>query len=110
YEQFFFDWYGGAASAPRALAGLAAERYAGTAFEAVRRRLDDYGPCAPERLAHPYWQRLRPCTLLIDEIETIWKAIAEHDDWSLFEAKIAAIRAMGAALAEAGVHDGSAGT
>jgi uncharacterized protein YdiU (UPF0061 family) len=98
YEQFFFDWYGGAVSAPRALAGLAAERYAGTSFEAVRRRLDAYGPGAPERLAHPYWQRLRPCTLLIDEIETLWDAIAGRDDWSLFDAKIAAIAELRAVL------------
>src|SRR6185369_775130 len=50
YEQFFFDWYGGAASAARALAGLAAERYAGPSFDALRRRLDDYAPAAPARL------------------------------------------------------------
>ena len=29
----------------------------------------------------------QPCTLLIDEIEAIWEAIAARDDWSLFEAK-----------------------
>jgi hypothetical protein len=38
--------------------------------------------------------------LLIDEVEEIWAAIAERDDWSLFKAKVAAIRRMGEALTE----------
>ena len=37
--------------------------------------------------------------MLIDEVEAIWAPIAANDDWSLFDAKIASIRAMGAALA-----------
>jgi uncharacterized protein YdiU (UPF0061 family) len=98
YEQFFFDWYGGVASAARAAASPGAERYRGEAFDALRARLDAYAPTAPERLATPYYRRLRPCTLLIDEIETIWDAIAARDDWSLFEAKLAAIEEMRLAL------------
>ena len=35
-----------------------------------------------------------PCTLLIDEIESIWSAISENDDWSLFENKLQAIRSL----------------
>ena len=34
------------------------------------------------------------CTLLIDEIENIWKPIAENDDWSLFNHKLATIRKL----------------
>jgi hypothetical protein len=37
--------------------------------------------------------------MLIDEVEALWAPIAERDDWSAFHAKIAAIRAMGEALA-----------
>lgn len=40
-----------------------------------------------------------PVSLLYDEIEAIWAAIAERDDWQAFEDKIAAIRAFGAGLA-----------
>jgi hypothetical protein len=36
--------------------------------------------------------------LVIDEVEALWAAIAEHDDWSLFEGKLAAIAAMREAL------------
>jgi hypothetical protein len=46
---------------------------------------------------HVYWHG-EPCSMLIDEVEAIWSAIDQRDDWSLFEAKIASIRAMGAAL------------
>lgn len=41
-----------------------------------------------------YYHRPRPCTLLIDEIETIWDAIAAGDDWPLFAAKLALIGEM----------------
>ena len=44
--------------------------------------------------AQSAFERERPCTLLIDEIESIWSAIAERDDWSPFEAKVAEIRAI----------------
>jgi hypothetical protein len=36
----------------------------------------------------------------IDEVEAIWAAIAEGDDWGPFEAKVAAVRRMGEAMAE----------
>lgn len=45
-----------------------------------------------------YWQG-EPCAMLIDEVEAIWSAIADRDDWAPLQAKVAAIRAMGAALA-----------
>ena len=38
------------------------------------------------------------CGMLIDEVEAIWSAIAERDDWSPLQAKIVAIREYGAAL------------
>jgi hypothetical protein len=34
----------------------------------------------------------------IDEVEEIWAAIAERDDWKPFEDKVNAIRRMGEAL------------
>ena len=57
-------------------------------------------PCvvASARLTHDYWGDPEPCSMLIDEVEAIWAAIAERDDWAPFEAKIAAIRRMGDAM------------
>jgi uncharacterized protein YdiU (UPF0061 family) len=102
FDQFFFDWYGGGASAARrALGGLAARHYAGARFEAMRERLTAYDPAHPHRLSDPYFRRDRPCSMLIQEVEEIWHAIAEHDDWSRFERKIGDIRAMAAAYGRA---------
>ena len=42
-------------------------------------------------LDHPYWQGDAPCSLLIGEIEALWARIAEADDWSLLDAKLAQI-------------------
>ncbi len=33
--------------------------------------------------------------MAIDEVEAIWARIANDDDWSAFDAKIASIRRMG---------------
>lgn len=64
---------------------------------ALAAALSAYSPVTDE---HPYWSRQGPEAMLIDEVETIWAAIAEHDDWSPLTAKIAAVRAMGDALGE----------
>lgn len=46
---------------------------------------------------HPYWSGPGPQAMLIDEVEAIWAAIAEHDDWQPLAGKVAALRAMGQA-------------
>ena len=42
--------------------------------------------------------RCGPPTAITREVEAIWAPIADADDWSSFDAKVAAIRRMGAAL------------
>ena len=46
---------------------------------------------------HPYWHEGQVETMLIDEVETLWSAIDERDDWQPLVDKIAAIRRMGEA-------------
>jgi len=41
---------------------------------------------------HTYFKNEKPEMLLIDEIEAIWKEIAEKDDWTLFNNKIQSLR------------------
>ncbi len=94
YDRFFFDWYGGAISQTRALKGSSAALYEGPLFSAFRQKLRRYEPLAPQRLELAYFQREAPCALLIDEIERIWAAIDERDDWAPFVAKIHDIRQM----------------
>jgi uncharacterized protein YdiU (UPF0061 family) len=59
--------------------------------------LAGYEPVAED---DPYWSGEAPQSMLIDEVEAIWAAIAERDDWQPLAAKIAAVRAMGDALGE----------
>jgi uncharacterized protein YdiU (UPF0061 family) len=91
YDQVFFDLYGGG---PR---GRAAKRYAGPRWDALAKLLALYRPASETLPA--YYEGEAPCTLLIDEIEAIWSAIAERDDWRPFERKIEQIRAMPSAPA-----------
>jgi uncharacterized protein YdiU (UPF0061 family) len=60
------------------------------------RALLDKAPARADR-GHAFWQG-EPCSMLIEEVESIWSAIAERDDWAPFHAKVAAIRGMGEAL------------
>jgi serine/tyrosine/threonine adenylyltransferase len=99
WDQAFHDWFGGGHSAARAAASAAASQYADARFAGVREGLDARTPSErPAGLDHGYFQRPTPCSMLIDEVEAIWAPIAERDDWSLFEAKLAAIEEMRAAL------------
>ncbi len=98
YERFFFDWYGGGASASRAMTSPEAERYAaaGELADALKR----YDAVRPDSLNHAYFWDEEPCTMLIEEVEEIWSHIAERDDWAPLNAKIDAIRRMGEALGQ----------
>jgi len=87
-DRIFFDWRGGrdpgAAKYPddqfRKLATLLAGR--------------EHPP------GHDYWSDPGPCSMHIDEVESIWNAIASRDDWAPFDAKIAAVRRMGRAMVD----------
>jgi uncharacterized protein YdiU (UPF0061 family) len=84
-DRFFFDWFGGHVPAEYP-----------PAFDELRAALR---PTMPRKgRDHAYWSG-EPCSMLIDEVEAIWAAIDRDDDWGPFERKVAAVRAMGAALA-----------
>jgi uncharacterized protein YdiU (UPF0061 family) len=91
WEPFFFDWFCGAASEARALSGPRAELYADPAVAAFRDLLAEAEPDRPERLSHPYFAAPEPEELIYETIEAIWADITERDDWSAFNAKLAAI-------------------
>lgn len=99
WEPFFFDWFGGVASEARALSGPRAAVYAGEASVSFRQALATYAPDRPERLAQPYFTAPEPQELLIDEIEAIWSAIADTDDWAPFYAKLQALDGAREAMA-----------
>ncbi len=93
WEPFFFDWFGGPASESRAMAGPRASLYQSEVFAAFRAALTPYAPDRPERLKAAYFARPEPEELLYDEIESLWSAIADRDDWTPFDAKLASIEA-----------------
>lgn len=69
-------------------------RYSGERYEAFAGLLRAYR----QTRTSDYWEKNGPCSMLIDEVESIWAAISEKDDWSPLEAKIGEIRRFGAAL------------
>ena len=85
-DRFFFDWRGGTCRARG--------DYADPSFDILPKALEGHEPV---RSDHPYWSGDAPCSMLIDEVEAIWKPIADEDDWTALETKVAAIRTMGEA-------------
>ena len=94
FERLVFDWTGGLAAEGRAAASPERRLLRPESLAAWRRALEGYEPAAPERLASAYLAGDRPCTLLIEEVEAIWAAIHNADDWSLFHQKLAEIDAV----------------
>jgi uncharacterized protein YdiU (UPF0061 family) len=94
FEQFFFDWYG---HREPTVDVLRAYDIVPQEFSAFRKILARYtvAPAARARLSDVYFQNSAPCSLLIDEFEKIWNAIATRDDWTPFERKISQVRERG---------------
>ena len=49
-----------------------------------------------------YWVNNPTCSMLIDEVEAIWAAIAQADDWQPLYQKLWQIQALGQALKQNG--------
>ncbi len=88
WPHVFFDWFCGEASASRALQGSLGSLYEAAAFSPVRDGLYARSPLRSERLDSKYFQADAPVSLLIDEVETLWAAIADKDDWQPLQAKL----------------------
>ena len=95
WEPFFFDWFCGRDD--RALAGPRAGLYAEPPFAEFRQRIATFEADRPERLADAYFAAPEPEELLYDQIEALWTPIADRDDWTAFNAKLARIAAARAA-------------
>ena len=91
FEPLFFDWWGGLPSERRARAGPRAALYAGEAFDAFRNAIAAYETARPAALQAPYFARAEPQEMLYPEVEAIWAAIAERDDWTPLHDKLAGI-------------------
>jgi uncharacterized protein YdiU (UPF0061 family) len=94
-DRFFFDWRGGA----RRATSPADEAYETEPFAAFHTAIAGYSGSV--RLDHAYWADDAPCSMHINEVETLWSAIDQGDDWAHFYGKINEIRRMGEAMQEA---------
>jgi uncharacterized protein YdiU (UPF0061 family) len=97
WEPLFFDWFGGFASSARALGGPRSKLWQGETFDAFRFALFEHQPDRPERLEHPFFARPEPEEMLIDEVEAIWTAIDDDDDWGPLKGKVDRVREAGEA-------------
>lgn len=86
-DQFFVDWAGGRFATTGLPNTLTAPLEAALAGRTATRA--------------PWWDNAAPQSMHFDEVERLWAAIAGEDDWAPLNAKIADVRAMGAALAVA---------
>lgn len=97
FEQFFFDWFSGTPrsgaaqkyTSPKCLEyqQLLTRLFASEVLSAL--------PMSLTLLNSDYYLGDVPEMLLIDEVESIWAAIDQRDDWSIFETKISRLRARG---------------
>jgi uncharacterized protein YdiU (UPF0061 family) len=85
-DRIFFDWRGGRDPGETL--------YPAEAFRELTALLN--GRERPQ--SHPYWSDPEPCSMPIEEVETIWSAIADADDWQPFDNKVKAVRRMGEAM------------
>lgn len=85
-DRVFFDWRGGH--------DPGSERYPFAEFRELAGLLE--GRASVQ--SHPYWSGPAPCSMHIDEVEAIWSAIAERDDWQPLNDKVTAVRLMGEAM------------
>ena len=90
FDQMFFDLFGGCQPDQDIYKSEAFAPY----FAALKNADARFKP-----RDNSYFKGKAPVSLVIDEVENLWSAIAEHDDWTAFENKLSHIRAYGEALA-----------
>ena len=87
-DRFFFDW--------GKTETLATPEDASPEFSDFRHLIADRSRSRVP--VSSYWQRPAPCSMHIEEVESIWAAIADDDNWAPLSEKIKDIRDMGVAL------------
>ena len=85
-DRIFFDWRGGRDPGAKT---IPSEPFRDSRQAARRSRTRAIAPILVGR---------EPCSMHIEEVEAIWSAIAERDDWQPFNDKVTAVRLMGEAM------------
>ncbi|WP_127143722.1 protein adenylyltransferase SelO family protein [Pelagibacterium montanilacus] len=93
YEQVYFDLRGGPGDRARLEASPLAAVHAGEAFAPLLEQMAGFS-ARPDARAHSYFARTRPRTMLIGEVEALWGAIADRDDWAPLKGALGEIEEM----------------
>lgn len=93
FEQTFFDLHSGILE-ERLTSSPQADLYQHAAFAALKETVKSFEVLDKTKQKHPYFKGNKACSMLIDELESLWLPIAERDDWAPFESKLQAIRAF----------------
>ncbi len=89
FEQMFFDFH-----SKRALSSVAKTDFYSQHVPDFLALLEEFETDDKLLAGHPYFEQAKPCTLLIDEIESIWSFIEKSDDWSFYYEKLQQIRSF----------------
>ncbi|UYL07935.1 YdiU family protein [Bdellovibrio sp. SKB1291214] len=93
FEQTFFDLHSGV-NEERLARSPQSQVYSHPSFTELKKNLDYYEILDSKKAEHPYFKNSKCCSLIIDELESIWAPIADQDDWALFDKKLQEIRAI----------------
>lgn len=93
FEQTFFDLHSGI-NEDRLAASPQSAVYNHPTFAALKKNLEYYEVLDQQKAEHPYFKNSKCCSLIIDELESIWSPIADQDDWTLFDKKLQEIRSI----------------
>nr|BFD66686.1 YdiU family protein [Bdellovibrio sp. HAGR004] len=93
FEQTLYDLHSGAI-AERLERSPQKELYQKETFKKLQDSLSYFEVADATKAQHPYLQTGHACSLIIDELEALWKPIAERDDWAPFERKLQQIRSF----------------
>ncbi|NUN06758.1 MAG: YdiU family protein [Bdellovibrio sp.] len=93
FEQTFFDLHSGGIESRLQRSPLK-DFYKQNSFAKLKSTLESFEIADARHAQHPYFQQSKACTVIIDELESLWQPIAENDDWAAFERKLAEIRSF----------------
>jgi uncharacterized protein YdiU (UPF0061 family) len=93
FEQTFFDLHSGL-NEDRLAKSPQGELYQKESFAPLAKTLKMYFVEDPKKQQHEYFKSTHACSLIIDELEALWKPIADSDDWGPFEQKLQQIRSF----------------
>lgn len=93
FEQTFFDLHSGVHE-ERLKSSPQSALYQRDSFRDLKNILTQFEVADPALTQHAYFKNTQACSLLIDELELIWKDIAEKEDWGAFERKLQQIRSF----------------